>query len=202
MKNLSQILSSAGNAGEFARNYLEYLARLLTSLDPEPIAAFVEALEKAREDGAAIFIIGNGGSAATASHMANDLGVGAYREGEKPFRAVALTDCVPAMTAVGNDYGYDEIFVRQLQALFRPGDLLVAISASGNSPNIIAAAQWVRERGGRVVGLVGFDGGRLKGLSDIVIQAETPAGEYGPVEDVHMIMDHLVYTWVSRKREK
>ena len=199
MKNLESIILSSADVKQFAGEYIQYLARLLEKLDAEAIAAFVAELEKARVNGSSIFIIGNGGSAATASHMANDLGIGAFCEGAKPFRAIALTDCTPSMTAVSNDFGYDELFVRQLRTLYRDGDLLVAISASGNSPNIVSAVQWVRGRQGMVIGLVGFDGGKLKALSDIVIQAETPVGEYGPVEDVHMILDHLVYTWLSKK---
>ncbi len=100
------------------------------------------------------------------------------------------------ITAIVNDAGYHNVFVYQLQIHFKPGDMLVAISASGNSPNVVAAAKWVKNHGGKVVGLVGFDGVQLKTLCDLVIHAKTPKGEYGPVEDVHMVLNHLVYTWL------
>jgi D-sedoheptulose 7-phosphate isomerase len=103
------------------------------------------------------------------------------------------------MTAIGNDTGFENLFVSQLRIHHRPGDKLIAISASGNSPNVVRGAEWVKDRGGRVIALVGFDGGKLKGLADVVIHAETPKGEYGPVEDIHMILDHLVYTWLLKR---
>jgi D-sedoheptulose 7-phosphate isomerase len=106
---------------------------------------------------------------------------------------------VVALTAIGNDAGHENLFVYQLRIHYRPGDKLIAISASGNSPNVVEAARWVKKRGGRVVGLVGFDGGELKRLADVVIHAKTPKGEYGPVEDIHIIMDHLFYSWLKAR---
>ena len=100
------------------------------------------------------------------------------------------------MTAIGNDEGYDQIFQKQLEVLFNDGDILVAISASGNSPNIMKAIEYVKSKNGYVVGLTGFDGGKLKQASDLSIHLDTPKGEYGPVEDFHMIVDHLVGTYL------
>lgn len=202
MKTLKDILSTSENAAQFAGAYLDYLSELLRRVDTKAVAAFIQELDEARESQNTVFFIGNGGSAATASHMANDFGVGAHgSEGELPFRALALTDNAAVMTAIANDDGYEHLFVYQLRIHYRPGDKLVAISASGNSPNVVAAAEWVRERGGKVIGLVGFDGGKLKPLCDVVIHAETARGEYGPVEDIHMIVDHLVYAWLLNWRK-
>jgi D-sedoheptulose 7-phosphate isomerase len=161
----------------------------------------VEVLDAARERGSTIFLIGNGGSAATASHMANDIGLDVLKKSgdARAFRVLSLTDSVPMLTAIANDEGYENVFLRQLRILYRPGDVLVAISASGNSPNVVAAAEWVRKEGGAVLGLTGFDGGRLRGLCDVAIHVETPKGAYGPVEDVHMIMDHLVAGYLSSR---
>ena len=106
------------------------------------------------------------------------------------------------MTAIANDTGYENLFAYQLRIHYRPGDKLVAISASGNSPNVVEAARWVKKRGGRVVGLVGFDGGELKRLSDVVIHVETQKGEYGPVEDIHMVVEHLIYTWLRNRTQR
>lgn len=204
MKTLEDILSTSNDAAQFAGAYLGYLAKLLQQVDTKAIAAFIQELDQARDSHSTVFFVGNGGSAATASHMANDFGVGARgSEEELPFRALALTDNAAAMTAIANDDGYQNLFVYQLRIHYRQGDKLVAISASGNSPNVVAAAEWVKERGGKVIGLVGFDGGKLKPLCDVLIHAETARGEYGPVEDIHMIVDHLIYTWLlSRRRTR
>jgi D-sedoheptulose 7-phosphate isomerase len=199
MHTLENILKESTDPAQFARAYLDYLSGLLRGLDPKAVADFIRELESARAKANTVFVIGNGGSAATASHMANDLSVGAHpSDGSPPFRVLSLTDNVAAMTAIGNDAGYENLFVYQLRAHYRPGDRLVAISASGNSPNLVEAARWVKKQGGRIVALVGFDGGELKRLADVLIHVHTPKGEYGPVEDVHMIMDHLVYSWLKK----
>lgn len=200
MENLEAIGRACGTAEQFARAYLGYLSGLLAQLDTRAIADVIEELEQARKNQCTVFVVGNGGSAATASHMANDLSVGADpADGSLPFRVLALTDNLAALTAIANDAGYDNLFIYQLRIHYRPGDMLIAISASGSSPNVVEAARWVKKRGGRVVGLVGFDGGELKRLSDVVIHAKTPKGEYGPVEDIHMIMDHLIYSWLKAR---
>lgn len=200
MNNLDRLLKECGDVVQFADAYLGYLSEVLKRLDRKAIAAFVAEIELARGRQSTIFVVGNGGSAATASHMANDFGVGTRTAGKGlPYRVLALTDNVAAMTAIGNDDGYGNIFVYQLRIHYRPGDILVAISASGNSSSVVSAVEWVKHQGGKVLGLVGFDGGALKGLCDVLIHAETPKGEYGPVEDVHMILDHLVYTWLRSR---
>jgi len=200
MDTLETILNKSASATQFARAYLDYLSGLLRRLDAGAIAAFIDELESARSKGNTVFVVGNGGSAAAASHMANDLSVGAHpRDGSQPFRVLALTDNAAAMTAVGNDAGYEHLFTYQLRAHYRPGDKLIAISASGNSPNIVEAARWVQKHGGRVIALVGFDGGELKRLGDLLIHVETPKGEYGPVEDIHVIMHHLIYSWLKAR---
>jgi len=197
MKNM---LKESKDVRSYIKGYLDHVSKLLSRVDTRAIELFIEELENARKNQNTIFVIGNGGSAVTASHMANDLGIGSCpKEGTSPYRVLALTDNVAKMTAISNDHGYNNLFVHQLKIHHRPGDKLVAISASGNSPNVIAAAEWVKSKGGTVIGLIGFDGGKLKSLCDIVIHVETPKGEYGPVEDLHMIVNHLVYTWLNHK---
>ena len=197
MSTLAGILAQSGSTTEFAAAYLRHLSELLASLDLDAIARITAHLDRARRDGRTIFLAGNGGSAATASHMANDFGLCDPRGG-LPFRAHALTDGVPIMTAIANDFGYQHLFTRQLQIHYRPGDVLVVISASGSSPNVVEAASWVRERDGVVLGLLGFDGGALASLCDVAVVARTAKGEYGPVEDVHMILDHLMTLWLRQ----
>lgn len=200
MNEIERLHKDSADARAFAAGYIERLCRLMKSLDPAAIARMLDALEGARRAGRTVFIAGNGGSAATASHMANDLGVGIHKDpADPPLRALALTDNAALMTAVANDESFEAVFTRQLRIHWRPGDLLVAISASGNSPNIVAAAEWVKKNGGAVIGLTGFDGGRLKALSDVCVHAETAKGEYGPVEDVHMMLDHLAYSWLKHR---
>jgi D-sedoheptulose 7-phosphate isomerase len=187
----------AGDPAAYAGAYLDYLASCFSSLDHEALARFVYLLLSARDSGAAVFFIGNGGSAATASHFANDISIGTRTGDDKPFRAISLTDNVAVMTALANDEGYDRMFVDQLRVQMRDGDSLVAISASGNSPNVIAAVDYAKSRGATIVGLTGFDGGRLRELSDISLHVQTAKGEYGPVEDIHMIFDHLIGSYLN-----
>ena len=205
MNNIDELTERHADApAEYARAYLEYLASCFARIDSDAIAAFIRLLLDARETGNAVYFIGNGGSAATASHFANDLSIGTRTGDEKPFRAISLTDNVAVMTALANDEGYDAMFVDQLKVHFRDGDSLVAISASGNSPNVIAAVEYARSRGATIVGLTGFDGGKLRPLSDISLHVATEKGEYGPVEDMHMIFDHLIgsYLIAGIRRER
>lgn len=181
----------------FAAAYLEHLQAVLQRIDTAEIGTFIRTVLDARERGATIFFIGNGGSASTASHFANDLSIGT-NDYAKPFRALSLADNVSIITAVGNDFGYDDVFVRQLQVLGRPGDVLVAISASGNSPNLLKAFDHARGAGIRTVALTAFDGGKLKAMADQGIHVPTGLKEYGPAEDAHMILDHLVGAYLMR----
>jgi D-sedoheptulose 7-phosphate isomerase len=191
MNKIEQLYQEKPQPEEFARGYLDYLSTVIAQLDTTSIAKFSEVLLQARSRGARIFFIGNGGSAATASHFANDVAIGS-QAWEKPFRASSLTDNLAILTAIANDYGFAEIFVRQLQTLMVAGDVVVAISASGNSPNVVRAIEYANANGAITVALTGFDGGQLRQIASLVIHAPTNQGEYGPTEDVHMILDHLV----------
>lgn len=199
VNNVDAMLAAAAGAADFARRYVAYVGRLAAELDVAALEAFVDVLERARRDGRTVFLVGNGGSAATASHWANDLMLGT-REGTAPaLRAVSLADNVPVLTAIANDREYADVFVGQLDALFQRGDVVVAISASGNSPNVVRAVEYANAHGGTTVGVLGFDGGRLKARCGIAIVVATPAGEYGPVEDIHMVIDHLVTAWLKHR---
>jgi D-sedoheptulose 7-phosphate isomerase len=182
---------------DFARAYLNYLQVVLQRIDTAEIGRFVQTLLAARERGSTVFFIGNGGSAATASHFANDLSIGtnAYH---KPFRALSLTDNVAIMTAVGNDFGYEEIFVRQLRVLGKSGDVLVGISASGNSPNLLRAIEYAHSAGIATVAITAFDGGQMKRIAGQGIHVPTGPKEYGPAEDMHMVLDHLIGAYLMR----
>lgn len=194
---LDEIFAANRKPADFAREYSAHLSSILSKLDYDEIGKMIETILDARERGAHIFFIGNGGSAATASHFANDISIGT-RVTDKPFKAMALTDNIAILTAVGNDDGYEYIFTKQLQNFANDGDVLVAISASGNSPNIIHTVNYAKTKGLKVIGLSGFDGGKLRELSDIKIHVQTLKGEYGPVEDVHMFIDHLIGSYFNR----
>jgi D-sedoheptulose 7-phosphate isomerase len=181
----------------FAGAYLEYVQTVLQRIDTAEVGRFLSTLLDARERGATVFFIGNGGSAATASHFANDLAIG-NNEYQKPFRAISLTDNMPIITAISNDFGYEEIFVRQLRVLGKKEDVLVGISASGNSRNVILAFEHARSAGIKTVAITAFDGGKLKAMADEGIHVPTEPKEFGPAEDAHMVLDHLVGAYLMR----
>lgn len=177
----------------FAKEYLEGLKKCIDALSLEEVAGVIRCLDEAYREGKQVFIIGNGGSAATASHMACDLGkVILPEEGDaKPrFRVMALTDNVPWITALANDLGYEYVFAEQLKNLLHKGDLVIAFSGSGNSPNIIEGIRVAKSLGAKVLGILGFDGGKAGEMVDssIIVRSE----QYGYIEDVHLVLDHLV----------
>ena len=195
MNNIDRIFTPDPVA--FAGAYLGYLQSVLQRIDTAEIGRFIETLLDARKRGATVFFIGNGGSAATASHFANDLSIGT-NDYDQPFRVISLTDNVPIITAIGNDFGYEEIFVRQLRVLGRKGDVLVGVSASGNSPNVLKAFDYARSTGIKTVALTAFDGGKMKRLADEGVHVPTEPKEYGPAEDAHMVLDHLIGAYLMR----
>ena len=195
MNNIDRIFTK--NPEVFAGAYLEYLVSVLKNIDVREIGQFVQTILDARARDATIYFIGNGGSAATASHFANDIAIGTNSY-EKPFRAVSLTDNQAIITAVGNDFGYEDIFVRQLQVLGRKGDVVVGISASGNSPNLIKAFEYAKSAGIKTVAITAFDGGKMKPMADEGVHVPTAPKEYGPAEDAHMVLDHLVGAYLMR----
>jgi len=191
MSRVQEIFETSNTPATFARNYLKYLGEIAAQINEQDIGKFVGIILAARKSGNAVYFIGNGGSAATASHFANDIQIGTRTTG-KPFRVQSLTDNVAILTAVGNDFGYDCIFVKQLEALLVEGDVVVAISASGNSPNVVKGIEYAKQRHCKTVSLTGFDGGKLREISEHSVHVPSFKGEYGPVEDYHMIFDHIV----------
>jgi D-sedoheptulose 7-phosphate isomerase len=200
MTTLQSILAQSRDPAGFARAYAAHLGELLAHLDVDALATLVGELERARSGHHTLFVAGNGGSSSTASHMVNDFSFGARpASGATCLDVRCLSDNIPLLTAIANDHAYDHVFVRQLEMQYRPDDRLLVLSASGNSPNVVQAAAWVKARGGTVMGLVGFDGGELSRLCDIVLHVKTPKGEYGPVEDVHLVIDHIVTLWLHAR---
>lgn len=175
---------------DLAGQYLGDLTQLVGQIDVGRITEFAGALFDAWRDDRWVFLFGNGGSAATASHITCDLSKAAAVDGRRRLRAMCLIDNISIATALSNDISYETIFRYPLQTYARKGDLAVAISASGNSPNVVQACQWAREAGVKVIGITGFDGGKLKELADLNIHV--PSSDYGMVEDIHLMVGHCV----------
>ena len=195
MNNIDNFFTE--DAAAFSKAYFAYLAEILASINPAEIQIFINNLLEARENQSTIFFMGNGGSAATASHFANDLAVGTDSY-EKPFRAISLSDNNAIITAIANDYGYPEIFQRQLRLLGKKGDIVVGISASGNSVNLVNGFRVAKEMQIKTIAITAFDGGQMRKMADSGIHVATGRGEYGPAEDSHMIIDHMVGAYLVR----
>jgi len=170
--------------------YLSELETVVRALSRPDIEAVAAALLRAWRERRQVFILGNGGSAATASHMMNDLNKFVSVPGRPRFRAIALTDNMPWLTAVGNDQSYAEVFVEQLENLLQPGDTVIAISASGNSPNVVRAVEYAQAHDATVIGLCGRPGGRLAELADL--RVIVPSDRIGQQEDGHLILNHTL----------
>ncbi|MDX9742790.1 MAG: SIS domain-containing protein [Arcobacteraceae bacterium] len=180
---------------DFILSYTDKLKKLLDSVDVNAISQIIDLLEDTQNKKGVVYVLGNGGSSATASHMANDLNVGLKRRNIRKFNVVSLADNSPVVTAISNDIGYENIFYMQLLDVLKPEDIIIAISCSGNSPNITKAVDYAKTVGSKVVSCTGFDGGELRKKSDICFHVDTPKGEYGLVEDMHMILDHIIYSY-------
>jgi D-sedoheptulose 7-phosphate isomerase len=174
----------------YVKDYLQQLTAVINALPQEPLVAISSVLRAAREKGRLIFVFGNGGSAATASHMACDFGKNTRSPDRRRMRIISLNDNIPTMMAYANDEGYENVFAEPLISLAEEGDVAIAISGSGNSPNVLKGVQTAREMGLITIGLTGFEGGKLRGLVDTCLIV--PSDSMEQIEDVHMIIDHLL----------
>lgn len=171
----------------------QYLDRLLTTLSGMPvdsIASLSEMLYRAYSDGKQVFVLGNGGSASTASHMAADLGKNTIGPNMRRFRIMSLNDNIPLLTALSNDLGYENVFAEQLQNLIQPGDMLIALTGSGNSPNVVRAVEYARSRSAQVAALLGCGGGSVAELADLSVLIDS--SDYGVIEDAHVVVNHIL----------
>ena len=184
---------------KFVGDYVERLKSLLEDIDSKVINEIVVALEETLVKKSRIYILGNGGSSATASHMVNDLGAGLRRREIRNFDVTSLGDNSPVMTAIANDIGYENSFFMQMKGLLSSDDVVIAISCSGDSPNIVKAVDYAKSLGCKIIGVTGFEGGHLKRVSDVNFHVDAPKGEYGLVEDIHMILDHIIYSYYIQR---
>ncbi|KAA5548204.1 D-sedoheptulose-7-phosphate isomerase [Adhaeribacter rhizoryzae] len=174
----------------FISEYLNGQKKALDSISPDAVNNLIEIFKKAWREDRQIFVFGNGGSATNASHFVTDLGKSGSDKLSKRFRCLSLNDNVSWITALGNDYAYDEVYVGQLRNYARPGDLVMAMSVSGNSPNVVKAIEWAKENGLYTIGLTGGQRGKLASLVDFNITIDSE--HFGRVEDAHMGVCHLV----------
>lgn len=170
--------------------YIELERSVLQALDVEAINDAMNLMMKAYEARKKIYIFGNGGSSATASHYQNDFNKGISEYVEKKFNFVCLNDNMATIMAIANDIGFEEVFRFQLKNKLEEGDIIIAISGSGNSKNVINAVEYAKSQGNQVIGMTGFNGGKLKQLSDISLHADINSMQV--TEDIHMIFDHMI----------
>jgi len=172
------------------KEYIEKVIDTLGKIDTEAISGVADVLIETLYSNGTIYIFGNGGSAATASHIQNDFNMGMSEYSNKKFKFVCLSDNVATITAIANDFSYDEIFVRQLKDRLSENDVVIAISGSGNSKNIIKAVEYAKTKDNTVIGITGFDGGRLEQLSDYNLHADIDDMQVS--EDIHLLFSHLI----------
>jgi D-sedoheptulose 7-phosphate isomerase len=188
------------DAKAVAFDYLERFQALMAGVDVDAVSRVVDHLRRARDEDGTVYVAGNGGSAATASHWANDLGKATKAAGRAYMRVMCLSDNVSWLTALANDEGYERVFSGQLENFASPGDVLFVISASGNSTNLVNAVDLARNRGAYTVALVGFDGGVLREVVDEYLWLRTEVGDYGIVESGHSVLCDILTTALMRDR--
>lgn len=189
------------NSVDFVEEYFDEIKHCLNMLDKAKMELVIDILVEAYKNNRKVFILGNGGSAALASHIACDLGKGTlqriYDNMERRFRVISLTDNVPILTAYANDLSFDDVFFQQLRNLVETDDVIIAISGSGNSKNVIKAVKYAKNCGAKTIGFLGFkNGGKLADLVDVGIIVDSQ--QYGPIEDLHGILGHIITAWLAK----
>ncbi|HEX7066473.1 MAG TPA: SIS domain-containing protein [Bacillales bacterium] len=184
----------------FYNDYQAEFIAVIQSLDYSVIETMVQRIEEARLSGNQVFLIGNGGSAASASHWACDFGKGINVEGSDRLRVISLADNSALMSAFGNDAGYENVFVEPLKNLLLPGDVVIGLSVSGDSENVVRAFRYARKCQATIISLVGEKKGRMKQYSDYSLVI--PSSNYGIVEDVHMFVNHVISQFIRKENEK
>ena len=182
-------------------DYRIRLNKLLDLVDIDELEKVIDIMVTTFKNGKTVYICGNGGSAATASHIQADFSFFVRYFTKFRPKVRALTDNVAMITAVGNDTSFNDIFVEQLKGHFEKEDVIICISASGNSENVVRAAQYANDHGGNSIGFIGFTGGILKEVCTHSLFTPNPKGDYGPIEDLHMIYDHIIVNFLSKDEE-
>ncbi len=199
--NIKKTKSAKLDPSSFIDSYLVELTRCIVSLDKTKIEMVIDVLVDAYKKDRKVFILGNGGGASTASHMACDLSKGTlqriYDNTERRFRVISLSDNVALITAFANDLSFDDIFVQQLRNLIETGDVVIAISGSGNSPNVVKAVEYARASGAITIGFLGFKtGGKLGSMVHYPVLVNS--NHYGPIEDIQLVLNHMIASWLAK----
>lgn len=197
---LKALFAAGGSASSYMKGFTTLFSEMVAAMPADALADLAQRVERASDEGRTIFVMANGGSAAVASHFVNDMSVNAIVAGKRGFRVLSLTDNVESVTAVANDAGFENIFLFQLQCMMAPGDLVIALSVSGNSENVMRAVEYANANGAHTVGICGFDGGRLAKGAKTVIHFPSSRDEYGPVEDAFSVVFHAVSGYLTQKR--
>jgi D-sedoheptulose 7-phosphate isomerase len=184
---------------DFIKEYIKEMTDIYSSVSEKEIIQIIKLLDEARNKGKTIFTMGNGGSASNASHFVNSLTQGANAVGKARFSAISLTDNIPNLLAYGNDYGYEHIFDEQLKNLLKKGDIVIGISGSGNSKNVLNAIEYAKNNGAITIGFCGFNGGKLKDFVDYKIHVKSDCMEV--VEDIHLSITHLIACFFKNKEK-
>lgn len=182
---------------KFSQQYIQKIQNSLEEIPVENLAKIIETLRWAYQNNKQVFVMGNGGSASSASHFACDLGKGAVIPNKPRFRVISLNDNIPFFTALANDCGYESVFKEQLINLVNKNDVVMAITCSGNSPNIVKAIEYANLQKAITIGLLGFNGGKLKKMVDVEITIQSPDRDYGLVESIHSMILHLIPTYLK-----
>ena len=200
MKTLKHHFKESKNFKIFAKKYIDYLSNSLKNLDLDSLDEIRKELEIVKRKKKTIFVFGNGGAAATALTIANDLGFDIMKKSKskKTFNIVCLNENQSVITAIANDTGYENIFLNQLKIKFKKGDIAIILSVSGNSNNLIKAAKWLKGKG-KVFALLGFDGGKLLNYCNKHILIKSLKSDYGPVEDIQLVINHIFAHWFQNK---
>jgi D-sedoheptulose 7-phosphate isomerase len=199
MSEINKLAVKNRNIINFAESYFQNLINTFKKLDKKSILKLERELLDLRKKNATLYVFGNGGAAATAMTLANDLGFDVLKKTKKKtFKIISLNDNSSVITAIANDTGYDNIFLNQLKIHFKRNDKILIFSASGNSKNLVDAASWVKKEGGKVISILGFDGGKLKRISNLAVHIKSIKGDYGPVEDIQLIINHILAHWFQK----
>ena len=185
---------------QFVEDYYRRFTEVLAAFDKSSLGDIVEVLLRLSEAGGTLWVAGNGGSAAIADHTVCDASKGTYVEGQTPLRSVSLSANGPMITALGNDIGYDVVFSEQLRYYLEDDDALLVVSSSGNSPNVVEACKYARDRGVPTIAFVGFQGGELARLADHVVHV--PVDNYGMAEDAHQSLMHVLTQYLRARAEE
>lgn len=201
MSETNKLVNKSRKPSDFAQLYIDRLYRIFKNIDPNSIDRLFSTINNHRKKNKNIFLLGNGGSSSTASHMQNDINFDVLKRSKtnQPFRFLNLSDNSPSVTAISNDISYDQIFSKQLSIFGNKGDMVIAISASGNSSNLIESVNYAKKNGIYSFGMIGFDGGVLKKICDDYILVPTDINEFGIVEDSHLILNHIISHWFQIK---